>query len=78
MHLSLGRARSALMVGPAEAIAPHTPAHALESHYDESRNATAMDPDPEWAVLAKGSLSAMRSLEERPGWRSCMRSAAFA
>lgn len=65
MHLASGGARSVLLIGPAEVVGGTSAAQTLASHYDESRNATAMDSDPEWAQLAKSSIDPLRALERR-------------
>ncbi|MBW2269469.1 MAG: FAD-binding oxidoreductase [Deltaproteobacteria bacterium] len=65
MHLAAAGARSVLLIGPAEVVGGTSAAQILASHYDESRNATSMDADPEWAELARSSIEPLRALEKR-------------
>ena len=69
MHLASSGAGSVLLIGPSEVEGGTSAAQALASHYDESRNATAMDADPEWAELARSSVEPMRALENRSGMK---------
>ena len=54
-----------LLIGPSEVVGGTSAAQIPASHYDESRNATAMDADPEWADLAQSSIEPLRALEKR-------------
>ncbi|MBW1884249.1 MAG: FAD-binding oxidoreductase [Deltaproteobacteria bacterium] len=67
MHLAADGARSVLLVGPSEIVGGTSAAQQLASHYDESRNATAMDADLVWAELARSSVEPLRALEKRSG-----------
>lgn len=67
MHLAAAGTRSVALIGPSELVGSSSPAQQLASHYDESRNATAMDADPTWAALARSSVAPLRRLEERTG-----------
>jgi len=67
MHLAEAGAGSVALIGPSEQPDATTPAQLLASHYDESRNATAMDSDFEWADLAFRSVGPLRDLEKRTG-----------
>ena len=58
-------ARSVLLIGPSEVVGSTSAAQLLASHYDESRNATAMDADPEWTEFAQRSIEPLRALEKR-------------
>jgi len=69
MHLAARSVPSVLLIGPAENAASTSAAQKLASHYDESRNATAMDADPMWAELARSSIDPLRALERRTGTR---------
>lgn len=67
MHLAADGVRSVALVGPSEVAGSRSPAQHFASHYDESRNATAMDADPAWAELALESVEPLRALEKRTG-----------
>ncbi|MCP4906546.1 MAG: FAD-dependent oxidoreductase [bacterium] len=67
MHLAQAGAGSVALIGPPERADVETPAQRFASHYDESRNATAMDSDIEWAGLALRSVEPIRDLEKRTG-----------
>ena len=69
MHLAAGGVRSVLLIGPSEVADSTSAAQTLASHYDESRNSTAMDADLEWAELARSSVEPMRALEDRSGMK---------
>jgi sarcosine oxidase len=64
-HLAANGARSVVIIGPREIPGDASPAQLLASHYDESRNATSMDTDPEWAGLARSSVEPLLALEKR-------------
>ncbi len=65
MHLVDSGIRSVVLVGPPELAGGMSAAQHFASHYDESRNVTAMDADIEWARLAKSSIEPLRRLERR-------------
>jgi len=69
MDLAARGSRDVILIGPAEHSPTASSATALASHFDESRNSTAMDSDPEWAEMARSSYAPLRALESRSGMK---------
>jgi len=55
------------LVGPAEPSRPKSHQGVFASHYDESRLVRGIDPDRNWATLAKRSIERYRDIESASG-----------